>query len=130
MQIEALLNSRQLTPMSLDLNDLIPITPHFLIGRTFTSEDSTLMHLSESKLSRWKLVQKLQQHFWQRWSKEYASELQPRTKGAKSITESLIKVIIKEDNLPPFKWKLGRIICIHPGKDEVARVATVKTATG
>ncbi|XP_071580238.1 uncharacterized protein [Temnothorax nylanderi] len=133
-QIEALLNSRPLIPMSSDPNDLTPITPaHFLIGRTLTSvADPTLMHLPESKLSRWQLVQKLQQHFWQRWNKEYISELQQRTKMTKSaepIKEGTL-VVIKEDNLPPFKWKLGRIISIHPGKDEVARVATVKTATG
>ncbi|KMQ84095.1 hypothetical protein RF55_18436 [Lasius niger] len=120
--------------MSSDPNDLIPITPaHFLIGRTLTAvADSTLTHLPESKLSRWQLIQKLQQHFWQRWNKEYIPELQLRTKKAnsiKSITEGTM-VVIKEDNLPPLKWKLGRIVSIHPDKDEVARVATVRTATG
>lgn len=133
-QIEALLNSRPLTPMSSDPNDISPITPaHFLIGRTLTSvADPTLMHLPESKLSRWQLIQRLQQHFWQRWSKEYISELQVRTKRTNSIrpiTEGMM-VVIKEDNLPPLKWKLGRIISTHPGKDNITRVATVKTATG
>jgi len=53
-RIEALLNSRPLTPMPVDPNDLTRITPaHFLFGRTFTSvADLTLMHLSDSRLSR------------------------------------------------------------------------------
>ncbi|XP_077262511.1 uncharacterized protein LOC143897575 [Temnothorax americanus] len=43
-QVEALLNSRPLTPMSSDPNDLIPLTPaYFLIGRTLTAPpDPTL----------------------------------------------------------------------------------------
>ncbi|XP_018358515.1 PREDICTED: uncharacterized protein LOC108758199 [Trachymyrmex cornetzi] len=120
VQIEALLNSRPLTPMSLDPNDLIPLTPaHFLIGRTFTSVvDPALTHLPDSRLHRWQLIQKLQQHFWQRWSK-----------NVKAFEEEMM-VIIKDDNLSPFKWKLGRIVSVHPGKDGVARVATVRTTTG
>lgn len=133
-QIEALLNSRPLIPMSSDPNDLTPITPaHFLIGRTLLSvADPTITHIPDSRLSRWQLLQKLQQHFWQRWSKEYLSELQVRKgKGefTKHFTEGML-IIIKEDNLPAFRWKLGRITAVHPGKDGVARVATVKTATG
>lgn len=133
-QIEALLNSRPLIPMSSDPNDLIPITPaHFLIGRTLLSvADPTITHIPDSKLSRWQLLQKLQQHFWQRWSKDYISELQLRRKTGhsnKPFTEGML-VVIKEENLPAFRWKLGRITSVHSGKDKVARVATVKTATG
>lgn len=39
-------------------------------------------------------------------------------------------VIIKEDNLPSLKWRLERVIAIYPGKDKIARVATIKTSTG
>lgn len=36
-------------------------------------------------------------------------------------------MLIKEDNLPPTFWKIGRIVELHPGTDQIARVATVKT---
>lgn len=39
-------------------------------------------------------------------------------------------VLVKNDHLPQFKWRLGCISAIHPGSDGVARVALVKTADG
>jgi hypothetical protein len=39
-------------------------------------------------------------------------------------------VIVKDDNLPMLKWRLGRIINVHPGLDSVVRVVTLRTATG
>ncbi|GFV39645.1 hypothetical protein TNCV_913331 [Trichonephila clavipes] len=36
-------------------------------------------------------------------------------------------VIIKEDNIPPATWPLGKEIETHPGKDGVVRVATLRT---
>lgn len=39
-------------------------------------------------------------------------------------------VFIKNENLTPLRWKLGRIIAVHPGKDEVTRVAAVKITIG
>ncbi|CAK9834523.1 hypothetical protein ANTRET_LOCUS11040 [Anthophora retusa] len=39
-------------------------------------------------------------------------------------------VMIKEDNLPPMHWSMGRIVATHPGEDNIVRVATVKTIRG
>lgn len=39
-------------------------------------------------------------------------------------------VVLQDDNTAPMHWKLGRIDEIHPGKDGVVRVVTVKTSTG
>ncbi|KAJ8971173.1 hypothetical protein NQ317_013368, partial [Molorchus minor] len=59
----------------------------------------------------------MKQHIWERWSKEYVSELQQRCKWKQ--TQSELKegtlVLLKEDNLPPMNWKLGRIMCVHRG---------------
>jgi len=39
-------------------------------------------------------------------------------------------VIMKEDNIPPFQWRLGRIVEIHPGQDGEVRVVTIRTSNG
>ncbi|XP_028042590.1 uncharacterized protein LOC114252291 [Bombyx mandarina] len=133
-QIEAVLNSRPIHPMSADPNDLRPLSPgHFLIGRPLTAPAcSDLTATASHRLTRYDRVEQIRQQFWQRWSKEYISELQTRTKW-KTDKEDIVPntlVLIKEDNLPPLKWRLGRAQQTFPGKDGISRVANLKTATG
>lgn len=134
VQIEAVLNSRPMYPLSSDPNDLQPLTPaHFLLGRPLTApagDDVTAA--ATHTLTRFKRVEQMRQNFWKRWSKEYVSELQRRVKW-KSNKEDLkprTMVLIKEDNMPPLKWRLGRIISVFPGHDNVSRVASIQTASG
>lgn len=39
-------------------------------------------------------------------------------------------VTIRDDNLPPMRWNLGRVVAATPGKDGIIRVVTVKTIHG
>jgi len=39
-------------------------------------------------------------------------------------------VIIKEDHVPPTRWKLGRVIKVHQGIDGEIRVVTVRIGSG
>lgn len=75
----------------------------------------------------------MSQHFWKRWQKEYLSELQTRIKW-KQRSESLIKVgtlvLVKSDNAPPMHWRLGRVIALCPGQDNVIRVVKIKINDG
>lgn len=133
-QIEACLNCRPLTPMSSDPNDLEPITPaHFLIGGPLMFHPEPVVEEKEiTALKRWKLVQGLLQSFWNRWYTEYIPQLQIRqkwTSGSRPLAVNDV-VIIKEENLAPTRWKLARVVKVHPGKDNVVRVATVKLANG
>lgn len=130
-QVEACLNSRPLFPSSNDPNDPQPITPaHFLIGERLTSiPDHDYTDIQENRLSRFQRLQKITQSFWKRWSKEFISELQQRTKWKKRCPELLKPgklVLIKEDGLPPLKWKIGVIEAVHPGSDGIVRAATVR----
>lgn len=39
-------------------------------------------------------------------------------------------MLIHDDNLPPGKWAMGRVIELHPGQDGYVRVVTLKTKNG
>jgi Family of unknown function (DUF5641) len=130
-QIESILNSRPLTQLTADPEDLEALTPgHFLIGRPLTSApEPSLEHIKMNKLSRWQLIQKMTQSFWKRWSTQYLTQLQHRRKW-KSVQENLKVgqlVLLAEDQVPPLFWPLARICEIHPGSDEMVRVVTLKT---
>lgn len=135
-QIEAILNSRPISPISSDPNDLNALTPgHFLTLEPLTAlPDRDLTSVPINRLKRWQLIQRLQQDFWARWHLEYLHTLQQKHKwnvdSARSKLGKGTLVLIKNDLLPPLKWSLARIVDTHPGSDGVVRVATVRTANG
>lgn len=134
IEIEAVLNSRPMSPLSCDPSDLTPLTPsHFLIGRPMESvPDRDYTAVPTNRLSHFQRIQQMKGHFWTRWSLEYISELQKRQKWTtqQGLLEANDLVLVKEDHLPPLQWLLGRIVETHPGKDGVARVATIRTKQG
>ncbi|XP_076383911.1 uncharacterized protein LOC143261227 [Megalopta genalis] len=133
INIEAILNSRPLTPISSDPTDLLTLTPgHFLIGDALTSlRERDLGDTNPNRLSVWQRIQQLKQQFWKRWSREYLNELTSRNKWTREqhpITEGTL-VLLREDNVPSMQWPLGRVLKTHPGSDGIIRAVTVKTAT-
>ncbi|XP_043063589.1 uncharacterized protein LOC122319855 [Drosophila ficusphila] len=105
------------------------LTPaHFLKGSSYTKfPEPDVTHLLQGRLSRWQIVTQMQQLFWRRWSSEYLSLLQERSKWR---SEGSSIVLLKEDNIPSLKWPLGRVEEVIPGEDGVVRVVMVRTATG
>ncbi|KAJ8953746.1 hypothetical protein NQ318_015402, partial [Aromia moschata] len=71
-----------LCPLTPDPNDLSPLTPaHFLIGRSLVAApDEDLSDVKINRLSRFQLIQRLIQHYWKRWQRDYIAELQQRQK--------------------------------------------------
>lgn len=129
-QIEACLNSRPLSPTTSDPSDDSALTPgHFLVGDALLAPplvDSQLSHINS--LTRWQLVQRLRLDFWKRWQREYISRLQQRPKWATvstNIREDDL-VLIMEDNLPPTRWLLGRVVELHKGSDDLVRVVSIR----
>ncbi|XP_050055781.1 LOW QUALITY PROTEIN: uncharacterized protein LOC126549715 [Aphis gossypii] len=133
-RIEALLNSRPITPISTDPNDYRALTPgHFLIGHPMVEiPELDVTHVLQNRLTRWELLRQMYQSFWKRWSTEYLSSLQRRKKWDENQPNLKIDdlVLVNMPNQPPIQWRLGRIQQIHPGVDGVVRVATVRTEHG
>ncbi|XP_072946527.1 uncharacterized protein [Epargyreus clarus] len=134
-QIEAILNSRPLTPLPTDHQDLSVLTPaHFLIGRTLTSVPSpqVVEPSNINTLQRHQRVEAIKLHFWRRFSNEYICTLQQKTKWKTNKKEIKLNtiVLIKDRSSPPLVWPLGRVIHVYPGVDGITRVAEVKTKKG
>ncbi|GFV79188.1 integrase catalytic domain-containing protein [Trichonephila clavipes] len=65
-EVEGILNSRPLTPLSSDADNFDVLTPgHFLIGRPITSiPEPNLIDVNENRLSRWEKITKVVQRTW------------------------------------------------------------------
>lgn len=129
-QIEACLNSRPLCPTTSDPSDNSALTPgHFLIGDALLAPpENVSSSLNINTNNRWYVIQKMKNDFWKRWQREYLVRLQQRPKWNKkseNIKENDLVIVI-EDNLPPSRWILGRVIHTHPGSDGLVRVATIR----
>lgn len=133
-EIEAILNSRPLSAMSDDPNDYTALTPgHFLVGDTpLIVPHHDIGQTPSNRLARWQLTTQITQHFWRRWQREYLSTLQQRHKWTKSTANVTIGqlVLLRDDLLPPTKWKLARVTGTRPGHDGRVRVVELKHATG
>lgn len=88
IEIEFILNSRPLTPLSSDPNDILALTPsRFLIGDSLSNlPEQDFSDTSTNRLSTWQHIQRTKQDFWKRWTKEYINELNIREKWSKECT--------------------------------------------
>lgn len=133
-QIEAMLNSRPLSPLSSDPNDFSVLTPgHFLTLEPLTIlPEENLVDEKVSPLQRWKLLQKMHQDFWRKWHLEYIHTLQQRRKWTENPDSIQIGtlVLLVNETCSPLKWNLGRVLHLHPGADGITRVVTVRTTSG
>ena len=129
-QIEAILNSRPLLNVdNSDVDCINILTPsHFLTGDVILSTPEVPLSSSPNLKNRWDLLQKLKRDFYKAWTKTYLSSLQPRKKW-QNPTPSIKKgdiVLLKEDGHLPGSWPIGRVMEVHPGKDEMTRVVTIR----
>ncbi|XP_011053165.1 PREDICTED: uncharacterized protein LOC105145370 [Acromyrmex echinatior] len=132
-QVEACMNSRPMHALSDDSDDLTALTSgHLLIGAPLLAiPEPSLSDERENLISKWQLIQRMQDHFWQRWSREYLHTLATRPKWTKEALSPRIGslYIIRSEISSPNKWSLARITQLHPGDDGVVRVVTLKTTS-
>ena len=133
-QIEVVLNSRPLVPLTLpEDTGLEALTPaHFLIGQSLTSLPEQDFSLGKTLIKKWNLCQKMIQNFWRRWSSEYLITINRHQKWAKPQRSMKIGdlVLLKDQTTFTNKWPLARVVQIYPDNDGYVRVAIVRTTKG
>lgn len=133
IQIEAVLNSRPLCPVSNDPTNFEFLCPaHFLIGSSLSVvPEPSLLDETISRLNRYQFLRRLIEEFWKHWKVFYLQSLQNRNKWhqEKNLPKVGSLVLIKDERLPPSKWTTARVLELHPGADNRVRVATIKTPT-
>ena len=130
-QVEAQLNSRPLTPLSEDPEELDVLTPgHFLIGAPMNAlPEPDVGDVPINRLKRYEELRRVVQNHWARWRREYFSELHNEHQRGKAVVELKVgqMVLLKEDGKTPHHWPMGRIAEVFPGPDGVVRVVSIRT---
>lgn len=128
-QIECCLNSRPLWALTPNADDIEVLTPsHFFNFEPInTLPRPDITHIPINRLCQYQYLYRLYTEFWKGWAKEYIDQLQPREKWNQAEPNVHIGqvVVISDDNVPPSKWPLGKIIGVHPGKDNLIRTVEV-----
>ena len=131
-EVEVVLNSRPITKISSDANDVDAITPNHLL-LLIPGHDAPCGVLSKDDnyaRRRWRQIQFLADMFWTRWSKEYLLSLQEHQKWIQPKSNvSVGDVVLVINNSPRSSWAPGRVVSVINDKKGFVRVVQVKTKT-
>ena len=129
LEAEAILNSRPLTPVTIDPEGAEPLTPYHLLKLNPTGNLPPTITDGKDCYSkrRWCHVQFLADRFWSRWSKEYLRTIISRQKWLNEKPNFNIGdiVLVITDNAPRSQWTIGKICAIEPDEQEIVRKVVV-----
>ena len=131
---EAILNRRPLTYLYDDPGSCMPLTPnHFLLPQNGGEPDLAVLEIpfSGSELrKRSRLKESLLSSFFARWSREYLGELRAFHRDVHTTPPQERQFVLIECEGKRQNWPLGVIETILPGRDQLVRVAKVRTNSG
>lgn len=129
---ESVINSRPLTYLSEDPEEPLPLTPAMFLQENVQTDVIDLDTVDKNNLSRkFKYQQSLREELRRRFRAEYLSQLllkNHQTNQAELKVGDI--VLVGSDNKKRIDWPFARIENIYPGKDGIARVFKLKTASG
>jgi hypothetical protein len=129
--VESILNSRPLTRVSEDPNDLEALTPnHLLLPGTYsyTYPDREFRPEDEYVRRRWRQIQYHADVFWRRWLREYLPLLQSRSKWqVKQRDLQVNDLVLLVEESPRSQWPLAKVLETFPGDDGRVRKVKIRT---
>ena len=131
-EVEAIVNSRPLTSVSTDPDDMNALTPSHLLtmkSNVVLPPPGIFQRADIYMRKRWRRVQYLANLFWTRWKREYLLTLQPRQKWNQPRRNLHVGdiILLKDDSLPRCSWSMGKVDAIEPDRNGFVRSVTVKT---
>ncbi|MCG7878636.1 MAG: hypothetical protein N0C90_20255, partial [Candidatus Thiodiazotropha endolucinida] len=123
----AIVNSRPLTVDNVnDPTSVTPLTPNHLL--TFKTKvvlppPGNFQSTSLYSRKRWRRTQHLVNEFWSRWRLEFLQNLQSRQKWLKVKRNMRVGdiVLLKDDNQPRNRWRIGRVVDTFKDEDGLIR---------
>ncbi|KAJ8978051.1 hypothetical protein NQ317_015232 [Molorchus minor] len=130
--VVALMNSRPLTYVSENTNDLVPLTPSMFLHDLKEVGVPDIDNIDGNCLNRHIRYRiHLKEELTRRFRSEYLSQLIIRSKNHfKSEIKVGDVVLIGSDALKRLDWPLGVVTEVFPGKDSAIRVVRLKTSSG
>jgi hypothetical protein len=134
-EVESIVNSRPLTLLNINDPESLPLTPNHLLtmkSKVVLPPPGVFQKNDMYCRKRWRAVQFMANLFWDRWRKEYLSDLQARSKwtAEKRNFEIGDVVLIKDEDTTRNKWPMGVVKNTYPGDDKLVRTVDIKTSTG
>ena len=133
--VEQILNSRPLSIVSDDPEDMEALTPNdFLLER---ASPATLFIPDAQRYTDQRRVFRVSKAYaaliWRRWNREYLPQWNERSKQNKEELRQLEVndlVWIVDENVKPAHYKMGRVLKVYHGSDGRVRSPLVKTEDG
>jgi len=139
VEIEGTINSRPLTYEYDDAGVEFLTPSHLIFGRRLTSLPDETGNTSDEEdevgnvVKRYRYMARKRMHFWNRWRKEYLTDLREHHKIQKGGTARKLQVgdvvLVYEDGVKRNKWKVGRVRDVILGSDGNVRGARIRVVT-
>lgn len=129
-EVASVINSRPLTAFG-EANDPEPLTPNHLLTMKVAPNlpppgEFPVPDICSRK--QWRRVQALSELFWNRWKREYLTNLQVRQKWTGKERNLKIGdiVMLKGENTLRNTWSLAKVMNVHKDCDNLVRRVTLK----
>jgi len=129
---EEVINSRPLTYISENVDDLLPLSPSLFLSEIKSHGVPDLDQIDTASMNkRMRYRQQLREDLRKRFRDEYLGLLVHHQIPRKNKTIAVDDIVlVGDDNQKRIRWKLGRVLEMATGRDGIERVAKVRVSTG